>query len=135
MRRSDDIEPDEQRRLADFLKTFANGGSYGGFAEYHQLEPVAAGVTVDAFGLWPIKATVSTPEEPGEFCFPPLGRDDHRRRETPPGPRRGGDRRPRRDVRLARYTDAFQVVASRDGGLVACPGGPEFWATNKRSGP
>ena len=59
--------------LESFLKTLANGGSYGIFAEYHQLDPVSGdGAKVHAHGLWPLDCRVRTPEEPGEFCFPPL---------------------------------------------------------------
>ncbi len=62
----------ERDRLAQFLKTFGNGGAYGVFAEVRQLDPVPGGTVVHVDGLWPIDARVATPEEPGAFCYPPL---------------------------------------------------------------
>jgi len=62
----------ERERLSQHLKTFADGGSYGIFAEVRQLDPVPGGQEVHVHGLWPLTARVTTPEEPGAFCFPPL---------------------------------------------------------------
>jgi hypothetical protein len=106
-----------------FLKTFANGGAYGVFAEYLLLEPKAGGVPVKAHGLWPISTRVHTPEEPGEYSFPPLA-------ATVTGAARlllallQADIEARGGTYVACDTDSLIVVVSRDGGLVACPGGP-----------
>ena len=108
---------------ATFLKTFANGGSYGVFAEYRLLEPKAAGVQVEAHGLWPISARVRTPEEPGEYSLPSLA-------ATVTGAGRlllavlQADIEARGGAFVACDTDSLLVVASGDGGLDACPGGP-----------
>lgn len=106
-----------------FLKTFANGGAYGVFAEYRVGEPVGGGVRVEAYGLWPIEARVRTPEEPGEFSFPPLA-------ATITGGARlllallQADIEARGGTFLACDTDSLLVVATPSGGLIACPGGP-----------
>ena len=55
IRRDPSVEDHGRRRLESFLKTLANGGSYGIFAEYHQLDPVSGdGAKVHAHGLWPL---------------------------------------------------------------------------------
>lgn len=113
----------ERDGLAQFLKTVANGGSYGIFAEYHQKDPVAGrGVVIEAHGLWPIATRVHTPEEPGEYCFPPLAAS------VTAGARlllallqsgveaAGG-------TYAACDTDSLLIVSSHEGGLVPCPGG------------
>jgi hypothetical protein len=111
-------------RLAAFLKTVANGGSYGIFAEHHQRPAPKAGARVHAFGLWPIETVVQAPEEPGSFCFPPLAAS-----VTAAGrlllalleasiEARGG-------TYAACDTDSLLVVSSEHGGLHACPGGPQ----------
>jgi hypothetical protein len=113
----------EAERYAAFLKTLANSGSYGIFAEYHDADPVAAGTRVRVHGLWPMRADVRVPEEPGEFCYPPMA-------STITGLARlllatlqatvedlGG-------TYVACDTDSLLVVASERGGPVGCPGGP-----------
>lgn len=109
--------------LRQFLKTFANAGSYGIFAEYRTLVAEAQPVKVTAYGLTPLDARVRRPEEPGEFCFPPLAAS------ITAGSRLllalleaevsalGGSF-------IACDTDSLLIVAGGDGGLVACPGGP-----------
>jgi len=61
--------------LAGSLKVLANSGSYGIYAEMIRHE-LASGsrekVTVHGPGGRPFEAKVSAPEEPGEFCFPPV---------------------------------------------------------------
>ncbi|MDQ3690968.1 MAG: hypothetical protein M3406_13235 [Chloroflexota bacterium] len=113
---------DDVERLSAFLKTFANGG-YGIFAEYRLGEPRARGVAATAHGLWPIDTRVRTPEEPGEFSFPPLA-------ATITGLARlllsiaQVDVEARGGTFLACDTDSLLVVASPTGGMAACPGGP-----------
>jgi hypothetical protein len=113
----------ERDRLDGFLKTFALGGAYGIFAEYHPTEPVAGGARVSGHGLWPLECRVHTPEEPGEFCFPPLAAT------ITAGARLllallQADVEARGGTYVAGDTDALLVASSELGGLVACPGGP-----------
>jgi len=61
--------------LAGFLKVLANSGSYGIYAEMIRHELPAASpekVTVHGPTGQPFAAKVTAPEEPGEFCFPPI---------------------------------------------------------------
>ena len=112
----------ERRRLGQFLKTLANGGSYGIFAEYHQRQPVAApGALVSAHGLWPIKARVRNPEEPGEFCFPPLAASVTAAARLMLALLESGVEAAGGNS-VACDTDSLLIVASHLGGLVACPG-------------
>jgi hypothetical protein len=121
-----DRAPSKSERdwMAQFLKTFANGGAYGIFAEVRQLDPVAGGTLVNVHGLWPIEARVSTPEEAGAFCFPPLA-------ATITGAARlllallQADVEARGGTYVACDTDSLLIVASEAGGLLPCPGGPE----------
>ena len=118
------LSQSERDRTAQFLKTFANGGAYGIFAEVRQLDPVAGGTLVNVHGLWPIEARVSTPEEAGAFCFPPLA-------ATITGAARlllallQADVEARGGTYVACDTDSLLIVASDAGGLVSCAGGPE----------
>jgi hypothetical protein len=114
----------ERERLSQFLKTLANGGAYGIFAEVRQLDPVAGGTDVRVDGLWHIEARVSTPEEPGAYCCPPLA-------ATVTGLSRlllallQADVEARGGTYVACDTDSLLIVASEAGGLVPCPYGPE----------
>jgi hypothetical protein len=114
----------ERKRLDQFLKTLANGGAYGIFAEVRQLDPVPDGQVVSVHGLWPITTRVTIPEEPGAFCFPPLA-------ATVTGAARfllallQADVEARGGSYVACDTDSLVIVASEAGGLVACPGGSE----------
>jgi hypothetical protein len=114
----------ERRRLAQFLKTFANGGAYGIFAEVRQLDPVSGGRMVAVHGLDPLTARVTTPEEPGAYCFPPLA-------ATVTGAARlllgllQADIEAAGGAYVACDTDSLLIVSSEIGGLIACPGGPE----------
>ncbi len=61
--------------LAGFLNVLANSGSYGIYAEMIRHELPAGkpeNVTVHGPCGRPFEAKVSAPEEPGEFCFPPI---------------------------------------------------------------
>lgn len=120
---SNDLPAAEQARLAQLLKTFANGGAYGIFAEFRQLDPVRGGQVVAAYGLWPLSARVSTPEEPGAFCFPPLA-------ATITGGARlllgllQADVEACGGTYVTCDTDSLLIVSSESGGPIACPGGP-----------
>jgi hypothetical protein len=116
------IPASERARLAGFLKTFANSGSYGIFAEYHQLDPVADGVAVHAYGLWPINTRVNTPEEPGEYCFPPLAASITAVARLLLAVLQAGIEA-RGGTFMACDTDSLSIVASPEGGPVPCAGG------------
>lgn len=61
--------------LAGFLKDLANAGSYGIYAEMIRHELPAGNpekVTVHGPTGQPFSAKVIAPEDPGEFCFPPI---------------------------------------------------------------
>jgi hypothetical protein len=118
------LSPAERSRTEQFLKTFANGGAYGIFAEVRQRDPVPGGRWVTVHGLGPVRARVSTPEEPGAFCFPPLA-------ATITGAARlllgllQADVEARGGAYVACDTDSLLIVSSEAGGLLPCPGGPE----------
>ncbi len=112
-------------RLQAFLKVLANAGSYGIFAEMIRHE-LARGsrenVTVHT-GSGSFTTKVSAPEEPGEFCFPPIA-------ACITGAARlmltlleqsvvdaGGDW-------MFCDTDSMAIVATETGGVLPCPGGP-----------
>jgi hypothetical protein len=122
--------PDHERsRLERFLKVLANATSYGVFAEFRQLDQAG---TVDAHGLYPLHASVSAAEEPGEFCFPPLA-------ASITGAGRlllalaQADFEAAEGSYVACDTDSLLVVSSREGGLVACPGGPHRLPDGRRA--
>ena len=116
--------PAERERLGQFLKTLANGGAYGIFAEVRQLDPVPGGKAVTAAGLWPLEARVATPEEPGAFSFPPLAASITGAARLLLAIAQAGVEA-RGGTYIACDTDSLLVVASEAGGLVACPGGIE----------
>jgi hypothetical protein len=113
-------------RLARSLKVLANSTSYGIYAQMtrHELggdrtEPVA----VYGRGAEPDRVEVSSPEDPGEYCFPPVA-------AAITGAARLMLAILERLVRDAGGTYAFcdtdsmAVVATHDARLVGCPGGP-----------
>ena len=118
------LSAEEAKRRAQFLKTLANGGAYGIFAEVRQRDPVAGGTTVTAFGLDPLSVRVTTPEEPGAFSFPPLA-------ASVTGAARLLLALAQADLEalgggyVACDTDSLLIVASEQQQLVACPNGPE----------
>jgi hypothetical protein len=110
--------------LARFLKTLANSGSYGIYAEMirHELalgarEPV----TVHGPTPTPFRASVSAPEEQGKFCFPPIAAVITaaarlmlamlERAITDAG-----------GTWMFCDTDSMAIVATEHGGVIACPG-------------
>ncbi len=113
-------------RLNKFLKVAANSGSYGVFVESNPEElksGESAPVTVYGPDATPFLSQVTRPETPGTFSFPPVAS------LITAGARlvlaliermvtdAGGS-----------YTfcdtDSFAIVATEQGGLVPCPGGP-----------
>jgi hypothetical protein len=63
----------ERKRLDKALKVLANAASYGIYAEMHRLESERK-TTVTCHGIdeEPFNCRVAHPDEPGEYCFPPL---------------------------------------------------------------
>jgi hypothetical protein len=109
-------------RVTRFLKVLANSGSYGIYAEMtRQLHPET--VTVYGPTGMPFTANVAAPEEPGEYCFPPIA-------ACITGAARlmlsllehsveAGD-----GTWMFCDTDSMAIVATPDGGdLIRCPGG------------
>jgi hypothetical protein len=124
--RDRDLEPRERDRLSQFLKTFANSVSYGIFAEMvRHLLPVEERADVRVHGLLaePTLAKVRAPETPGEYCFPPvaacitaaarlmLALLERAVLDA------GGSY-------VFTDTDSMAILATEEGGLVSCPGGP-----------
>jgi hypothetical protein len=121
-----DLSPVERERLDAFLKVLANATSYGIFAEMnrHELDG-SKHALVDVYGAdeEPFEAAVTAPEEPGAYCFPPIAACIAgaarlmlallERCVTDLG-----------STYATTDTDAMAIVATREGGLVPCPGGP-----------
>jgi hypothetical protein len=119
------LDPQEQERIQRFLKTFANAGSYGVFVEMIRKtlradRPSEIAVYGRTGGF---SCKTTAPEDPGRFCFPPIGA------LITAGARlmlallercvtdAGG-------TYAFADTDSMAIVASREGGLVSCEGGP-----------
>jgi hypothetical protein len=120
-----DLSKIEKSRLDKALKVLANAASYGIYAEMNRRESEEK-ITVKCYGIdsESYSCRVSHADVPGEFCFPPL-----------PSLITGGAR-----LMLALLehcvtelggtyamddTDSMAIVATRDGGLIPCEGGPQ----------
>jgi hypothetical protein len=119
-----DLDPAERERISKALKVLANSASYGIYAEMNpkqstQKEPV----TCHGINRHPYICRVQARDIPGEFCFPPLA-------ALITGAARlmlallescltqlGG-------TYAMEDTDSMAIVATKQGGLVSCPGGP-----------
>jgi hypothetical protein len=124
VKNSPDYSPEDRERLAQLLKIVANSGSYGIFAEMNRDElPTDSVVNVSVYGHGEaFEQTTQTPEELGEFCFPPIAA------LISSGARlmlaileqlvteRGG-------TYAFCDTDSMAVVATETGGLFPCEGG------------
>jgi len=65
--------PDKNGRLGLFLKIMANAGSYGIWAQFDRREiPGKERVMIADGSRAPWELDTSAPEEPGDYCFPPL---------------------------------------------------------------
>jgi hypothetical protein len=125
--RHDPTFPAEERdRIQRFLKSTANAGGYGIHVECnrHDLpKGERAPVTVYSYEPQPFTSRVTAPEDPGRFLFPPLAA------VITAGAR----------LMLAMLehcvtdlggawafadTDSMAIVATEQGGLIPCPGGP-----------
>jgi hypothetical protein len=73
LNRRKELSEEDVDRLDKSLKVLANASSYGIFAEMNRQESEKK-VKVQCHGLdpEPYECTVIHPEQPGEFCFPPL---------------------------------------------------------------
>ncbi|MFI5094970.1 MAG: hypothetical protein ACHQIK_16125 [Candidatus Acidiferrales bacterium] len=118
-----DISDLEKGRLDKFLKVLANAASYGIYAEMHRLESDhKTEVVCHGIDAEPFKCRVAHPDEPGEYCFPPLASlitgaarlmlallqqcvNEH-----------GG-------TYAMEDTDSMAIVATERGGMIPCPGG------------
>jgi hypothetical protein len=119
-----DLSQSEKERLDKALKVLANATSYGIYAEMHRVESdkkvrtTCYGIDAESFAPW-----VSHPDEPGAYCFPPLA-------SLITGAARlmlalleyqvqklGG-------TYAMEDTDSMAIVATKNGGIIACRGGP-----------
>ena len=118
------ISAEERKRLDKALKVLANAASYGIYAEMNRQESEQK-VRLSCQGIdpEPYTCSVTHPERPGEYCFPPLA-------SLITGAAR---------LMLALLekslckmegtyamedTDSMAIVASERGGFIPCPGGP-----------
>jgi hypothetical protein len=118
-----DLSDIERDRLDKALKVLANATSYGIYAEMHRLESDSKRqVTCYGIDPQPFSPWVTHPDEPGVYCFPPLASMitgaarlmlallEHEVDKL------GG-------TYAMEDTDSMAIVATKDGGLVPCPGG------------
>jgi hypothetical protein len=119
-----DLPEIERKRLDKFLKTVGSATSYGIFAQMDRREDEGK-VSVTCYGIDrdPFDCKVKHPEEPGEYCFPPIAS------LITAGARLmlmlleckvtalGG-------TYAMEDTDSMAIVANRKSGLVSCVGGP-----------
>ena len=120
---------DAERDRRDLgLKVIANASSYGILAQMDPSDlPGRATAEVEVYGaLGTFSTTTTKPERPGAYFFPPIAA------LITAGARcmlamlercvtdAGG-------AYAMEDTDSMAIVATRDGGLVPCPGGPQAW--------
>jgi hypothetical protein len=117
----------EREQLGGFLKVLANSTSYGVFAEMNRQEAGSKQrEQVEVYGVdgEPFVCSVTAPEEPGKYCFPPFAAFIagaarlmlsllERCVTDLGGTYAMGD------------TDSMAIVATEQGGWVPCPGGPQ----------
>jgi hypothetical protein len=75
VRKDEDLSPEERESTQRFLKTFANAGSYGVNVEMNRKETRRdKRESLRVYGLGrPFTVETAAPEDPGAFCFPPVG--------------------------------------------------------------
>lgn len=119
-----EISETEKKRLEKFLKVLANSTSYGIYAEMNRRESdKETRLRCHGIDPEPFFPKVINPEEPGQYCFPPMA-----------SLITGGARLM---LALLEYsvtslggtyamedTDSMAIVATEKGGLVPCKGGP-----------
>ena len=125
-RRRPDLAAAERERLQRFLKVLGNSASYGIYAELNPQPTVHGGPeTVGVYGLEEMfKSTTRSPEEPGEFCFPPFAALTTAAARLMLGLLERCVRDVGGEIAFG-DTDSGAVVATQDGGLVPCCGGTE----------
>jgi hypothetical protein len=120
-----DLWAEERKRLDAFLKVLANATSYGIFAEMNRKElPGRERATISVYSDddQPFTTSVTDPEEPGAYFFSPLS-------ACIAGAARlmlGLLERCVTDLGGSYAmcdTDSMAIVATKDGGLIPCPGG------------
>jgi hypothetical protein len=126
-RNNEELAPEERIQLAQILKTVANSGSYGIFAEMNPQDlPDRTTRNIRVIGSEEtFEVDSSKPEEPGEYCFPPMA-------TTITAAARlllallerlvadqGG-------TFAVCDTDSMGIAASEMGGFLACPGGKQL---------
>jgi hypothetical protein len=119
-----DLSRVEQSRLKKALKVLANAASYGIYAEMHRLESnQKVELTGHGIDATPFKCRVAHPDEPGEYCFPPLA-------SLITGAARLMLALLERSVTelegtyAMEDTDSMAIVATEHNEYVQCPGGP-----------
>lgn len=118
-----DGSPDERARLKHALKVLANSASFGIYAEMRREDTVASiPVTCHGIDRKPYLCDVAHPDDPGEYCFPPLASLitaaarlmlallEHAVTAL------GG-------TYAMEDTDSMAIVATEHGGLIPCAGG------------
>jgi hypothetical protein len=119
-----DLDERERDRLDKALKVLANATSYGIYAEMNVQEgEEIQRITCYGIDEEPFQCTVTNPEQPGKYCFPPfaalitgaarlmLALLEHTVTAM------GG-------TYSMEDTDSMAIVATESGGPVACKGGP-----------
>jgi hypothetical protein len=118
-----ELLPEERDRQDKLLKVLASATSYGIYAEMNRQETEKR-VKLECHGIdpSPYPCSVMHPENPGEFCFPPLASLitgaarlmltllEHSVTEL------GG-------TYAMEDTDSMAIVATKKGGFIPCPGG------------
>jgi hypothetical protein len=126
-----DLSQSEKKRLDKALKVLANATSYGIYAEMNRQETDEK-VRVTGYGIdaEPFDCRVAHPDVPGEYCFPPLASLitgaarlmlallEHCVSEL------GG-------TYAMEDTDSMAIVATEQGGLIPCSGGPNRTADQR----
>jgi len=119
-----DLSEIEKSRLDKALKVLANATSYGIYAEMsrqesdRKVEVTCHGIDAEAF-----TCRIAHPDVPGEYCFPPLA-----------SLITGAARltlallecclREKGGTYAMEDTDSMAIVATQDGGIISCAGGP-----------
>jgi hypothetical protein len=124
LKRRADLSETEKGRLEKLLKVLANSSSYGIYAEMNAQESdERVRVTCHGIDREEYQCDVARPEEAGEFCFPPFA-------SMITGAARLMLALLERSVTdlggtyAMEDTDSMAIVATKEGGLIPCPGGP-----------
>ena len=123
-----DLPKSEKDRLDKALKVIANSTSYGIYAEMNRQESdEKANVICHGIDPAPFTCSVSHPEAPGKYCFPPLAALITSAARLMLAllencvTELGG-------TYAMEDTDSMAIVATERGGLIPCPGGSHLVA-------